>query len=299
MSLMTSRSSGLLLVTVGVVALAGCTTIQQARGGSGQRLDPWEKWNRKVFAFNEDIDSAVLKPVATAYNNVVPQPARRSVSNFFGNFADAWSGVNNILQGKFDLGMQDFTRFCTNTVFGLFGVLDVATELGLDHQYEDFGQTLGRYGVGPGAYVVLPILGPSTVRDTAALPLDRLATPAVVIDGGGYQLGLTLLQIVNTRASLLGASRIIDDISLDKYTFVRDAYLQRRRSLVYDGYAPESAESPDASASDVAGAAAGTLAPPVSATASAPRGAADGAARPAAPSRPSSAASGVVPAPSR
>ena len=264
-----------------MVLLAGCTTIRQARSGPGQRLDPWENWNRKVFAFNEDLDRVVLKPVATGYTNIVPQPVRRGVSNFFSNFADAWSAVNNVLQGKIALGLQDATRVGTNTLFGLFGVLDVAAEMGLDHQYEDFGQTLGHYGVGPGAYMVLPLFGPSTVRDTVALPLDRAASPAVLINGGASQIGLSALQLVNTRAGLLGASKVIDDISLDKYTFIRDAYLQRRRSLVFDGDVPEWAEPPDASASGPAGSTADDAAvPPTRAGAA-------------------SAASGVASAPSR
>lgn len=251
-----------------VAALAGCTTIRESRGGPGQRLDPWEKWNRKVFNFNEDVDKAVLEPVATAYSDVVPQPVRRGVSNFFSNFADAWSAINNMLQGKFELGFEDATRVGANTLFGLFGILDVASEMGLEHHYEDFGQTLGRYGVGAGAYVVLPILGPSTVRDAAAQPLDRLASPPAFFDGTKTQIGFTLLQIVNTRASLLGATRVIDEIALDKYTFVRDAYLQRRRSLFFDGEAPETPSAPDEAASAAAGAAAGNVAPPAAATAS-------------------------------
>jgi len=256
-----SAGAGLL-----VVALSGCTTIQAARGGPGQRLDPWEHWNRKVFNFNEDLDRKVLKPVATTYTDVVPQPVRRGVGNFFNNFADAWSAINNMLQGKFETGFEDATRVGANTLFGLFGVLDVASEMGLDHHYEDFGKTLGRYGVGAGAYVVLPVLGPSTVRDTAALPLDRLATPPAFFSGTSTQIGLTVLQVVNTRASLLGATRVIDDIALDKYTFVRDAYLQRRGSLVFESYAPEAPAAPDTAASDAAGAAEGNLTPAAAAT---------------------------------
>jgi phospholipid-binding lipoprotein MlaA len=266
-----STTLRLAIAAAALCALAGCTTIDAARGGPGQRLDPWEKWNRKVFNFNEDVDRTVLKPVATAYTEVVPQPVRRGVGNFFANFADAWSAINNMLQGKFTAGFEDATRVGANTLFGLFGVLDVASEMGLEHHYEDFGQTLGRYGVGAGAYVVLPVLGPSTVRDAAAIPLDRLATPPSFFDGTRTQIGLTVLQIVNTRSGLLGATRVIDDISLDKYTFVRDAYLQRRRSLVFDGDVPETPAPPDDAASDAAGAAAGNLAPPASATpASAP-----------------------------
>ena len=233
--------TGLLLVAA--LLLAGCSTIREARGGPGQKLDPWENWNRKVFKFNEDLDTAILKPVATTYSDVVPQPVRSGVDNFFGNFADAWSSINNFLQGKFALGFQDMMRFGTNTVFGLFGVMDVAREMGIDHQYEDFGQTLGHWGVGAGAYVVWPVLGPSTVRESFALPLDRGASPALIFQDGASKYSITTLQIINARANLLGASKVLDDIALDKYTFVRDAYLQRRRSLVYDGDDPSEKEA--------------------------------------------------------
>jgi len=247
----------LLALMVGaLLALGGCATTQsfakstqnfakEARGGPGARLDPWENWNRKVFAFNEGLDEKILKPVATGYAKVVPQFVRRSVDNFFANAADAWSAVNNVLQGKPEPAFNDVVRFTTNTVFGIFGILDIASEFGLEHTYEDFGQTLGRWGFGAGAYIVWPLIGPSTVRETIALPLDRSVSPAIYISDGSYQFGIVGLQIINTRAKLLGASQVIDDIALDKYTFVRDAYLQRRRSLVYDGDAPE---VPDASA---------------------------------------------------
>ena len=223
--------AGLLLGVLG-----GCAT--PGAKSAGQRLDPWENWNRKVFGFNEELDVRVLKPVATVYSNIVPQPVRRGFDNFFGNAADAWSSVNNLLQGKFEASGQDLIRFGTNTLFGLGGVIDVATEMGLDHQYEDFGQTLGHWGVGAGAYIVWPLFGPSTVRETVALPLDRAVSPALAINGGGSQYLILGLQVINIRAGLLGASRVLDDIALDKYTFVRDAYLQRRRSLVFDGDEP-------------------------------------------------------------
>ena len=268
---MTARLASLLVRALAAgllgLALVGCTTIQAARGGPGQRLDPWENWNRKVFNFNEDIDQVVLKPVATAYTEVVPQVVRRSVGNFFNNFADAWSAVNNVLQGKFEAAIEDATRVSTNTLFGLFGALDVASEMGLEHHYEDFGQTMGRYGIGAGAYIVLPLLGPSTVRDAAAIPLDRLATPPAFFDGTGTQVGLTILQAINTRAALLGATRVIDDIALDKYTFIRDAYLQRRRSLVFDGDAPAQPEAPSPSGLPASGAAEPLYAPAPPATA--------------------------------
>ena len=239
----------LLALMVGaLLAFGGCASTQtfakEARGGPGARLDPWENWNRKVFAFNEGLDEKVLKPVATGYAKVVPQFVRRGVDNFFSNAADAWSAVNNVLQGKPEPAFTDVVRFTTNTVFGFFGILDIASEFGLEHHYEDFGQTLGRWGFGAGAYIVWPLIGPSTVRETIALPLDRLASPALYINDGRYQFSVIGLQIINTRANLLGASRVIDDIALDKYTFIRDAYLQRRRSLTFDGDAPD---APDAS----------------------------------------------------
>ena len=157
-----------------------------------------------------------------------------------------------MLQGKPEPAFQDVVRVTTNTVFGFAGVLDIASEFGLEHHYEDFGQTLGRWGFGAGAYVVWPLFGPSTVRDSIALPLDRAASPALVISDGRLQGGITFLQIINTRANLLGASRVIDDIALDKYTFVRDAYLQRRRSLVFDGDAPPDDSSDTPSPADPA-----------------------------------------------
>jgi phospholipid-binding lipoprotein MlaA len=218
--------------------VGGCSTIEVARAGPGQKHDPWENWNRKVFDFNEGLDQAVLKPVATAYVDVVPRFVRVGVTNFFNNFADAWSAVNNLLQFKIELALQDVVRVGTNTVFGLGGFIDVAGEMGIDHHYEDFGQTLGHWGFGPGAYVVWPLFGPSSVRETIALPLDRSVSPAVTLNNGSAQAGITVLQLVNTRAGLLGATRIVDEIALDKYSFVRDAYLQRRRSLRYDGDAP-------------------------------------------------------------
>lgn len=216
--------------------LAGCaTTLNDVRGGPGAKLDPWENWNRKVFAFNEALDEKVLKPVATVYSNIVPELVRRGVDNFFGNFADAWSAVNNFLQGKGQAGIYDVMRVGTNTVFGLGGVLDVATEVGLEKTREDFGQTLGVWGMGTGAYIVWPVFGPSSARDSIGLPMDIAASPATVINDGAARYSLSALRLVNTRANLLGATRVLDDIALDKYTFVRDVYLQRRRSLVLDG----------------------------------------------------------------
>ena len=251
------------------LAVAGCATTGKS---PGQRLDPWENWNRKVFGFNEALDENVLRPVATAYKNVVPQFVRTGIGNVFGNIADAWSAVNNVLQLKFEPALNDTVRFGTNTFLGFGGILDIASEMGLDHQYEDFGQTLGRWGVGAGAYIVWPVLGPSTVRESFAMPLDRAATPALLFANGHYRTGVTLLQMVHTRSELLGASRLLNEIALDRYSFVRDAYLARRRSLVYDGDPPETPAPSDAPASAPAadGAQPAKPAPPASAPGTAP-----------------------------
>ncbi len=230
-------STALLLALA--LGLSACASTGKS---AGQRLDPWENWNRKVFSFNEGLDEKVLKPVATAYSNVVPHMVREGVDNFFGNAADAWSAINSFLQFKFGEGFHGVMRVGTNSLFGVAGLLDPATEMGLERSPQDFGKTLARWGVGAGAYIVWPLYGPSTVRDSVALPLDRGASPAVLINDGAAVSGLTVLQIVNTRANFLAAGRMLDDIVLDKYTFVRDAYLQRRgtRLLGEDAYPDDS-----------------------------------------------------------
>ena len=270
------------LAAVALLASSGCATTGSppasadapaARTAPG---DPWENWNRKVYAFNDAIDTAVIRPVATVYANLVPQPIRTGITNFYGNFADMWSAVNNLLQGKVADTAQDVARVSTNTLFGIGGLFDVATELGLDSQREDFGQTLGRWGVGPGPYVVWPFLGPSTLRDSAALPLDRTIGPALAFSDQSTQYSLTFLGLLNERANLLPTTQMLDDMALDKYVFIRDAYLQRRRSLVYDGNEPESEDESFEADPDVAPAEA-------AASASAPASGVAVAAAPAAP----------------
>lgn len=231
-SLLQRLCTALLLAASVVVLLGGCATVSN-------RGDPLEPLNRKIFAFNDAVDENVLKPVATVYNDIVPHPVRVGVDNFFNNVKDAWSAVNLILQGRIQAGLEDVIRFGTNTVFGFFGIADVASEFGLERHGEDFGQTLGKWGVPAGAYIVWPILGPSTVRDSIGLPVDQAASPEFLTDPVRVRNQLTALRVVNARSNLLGASKVLDDIVLDKYTFVRDAYLQRRRSLVHDGEPPD------------------------------------------------------------
>jgi len=208
--------------------------------------DPLEPLNRKVFAFNDAVDRTVLEPTAKAYRAVVPSPVRTGVSNFFGNIGDLWSAVNSFLQFKVADGLHSTMRVGMNTFFGFGGLLDIASEAGLYAVPEDFGQTLGHWGLGPGPYVVLPLLGPSTLRDTAALPVDMQASPSNLLTNDaatGY--GITGLRVVDTRTRLLDATRMLDDAALDKYLFTRDAWLQRRRNLVYDGAPPSDEDEED------------------------------------------------------
>jgi phospholipid-binding lipoprotein MlaA len=223
-----SRWSRVALALAMTAAASGCAT-------SGNPKDPYEGFNRKMFAFNDAIDQAALKPAATVYKNVLPSFVQTGVSNFFGNMADAWSGVNNLLQGKGHDGMSDITRFAVNSTIGLLGILDVASEAGLQKHNEDFGQTLGAWGVSPGPYLMLPLLGPSTVRDTAALPLDFLADPWAYKEPVGWRNVGIAVRAVDQRAAVLDASNLMEEAALDRYEFIRDGFLQRRQSRIYDG----------------------------------------------------------------
>lgn len=219
--------SALLLAAV-LAGLGGCATGPNPR-------DPFEPFNRKVAQFNEDVDAAVLKPVATAYRDKVPELARTGVNNFFGNLGDAWSAANALLQLRIGHAAENWLRFSFNTVFGLAGVLDIASEMGVERHREDFGQTLGRWGVPAGPYVVLPLLGPSTLRDTAALPVDGRGDLVRQFDPAGAEASLYVLRAVDLRANLLRASSMLDQVALDKYSFTRDAYLQLRQAEIDNG----------------------------------------------------------------
>ncbi len=241
------------LAATALAGLAGCATVPpgsaSAPVAATTPADPWEAWNRQVYAFNDAVDGAVVRPVATAYRDAVPALVRTGVSNFFGNIGDAWSAANHVLQGKVGSGLEMGFRFLTNTVMGFAGVLDPATEFGMQRRSEDFGQTLGVWGMGPGPFVMLPLLGPSTLRDSAALLVDRQAAPSRLptTDAGSY--AVTTLEVISLRASLLGATGLLDQVALDRYSFLRDAYLQRRLDAVYDGAAPMVDEFADEPAS--------------------------------------------------
>jgi phospholipid-binding lipoprotein MlaA len=222
--------------------LSACATPGKTTTGG----DPYEGVNRKIFAFNDALDNNVIRPVATGYKNVVPRPVRTCVSNVFGNISDVWSGVNSCLQGKGGECVDTFMRVSVNTVFGLAGCIDIASSLpGLDRHSEDFGQTLAVWGVSSGPFVMLPLYGPSTIRDTAGTIVGAYADPMRLIHDDEWYWGLTALRIVSLRADLLDASRLLDGAALDRYSFVRDAYIQRRNSQIYDGNPPDSQDAQD------------------------------------------------------
>ena len=224
---------GLLFVTL----FAGCASTNNPR-------DPLEPLNRAVYQFNDALDKVVMKPVATVYREVLPDFARTGVTNFFNNLHDILTALNNLLQGKIADAASDVGRIAVNTTIGLAGLIDFATEIGLEKHKEDFGQTLGRWGIGDGPYLQIPFFGPSSFRDAVGAFADFKVDPIRWIwrDHMATRNSLWGLYFVNLRASLLDSTKILDEAALDPYEFQRDAYLQRRRNLVYDGNPPSQKE---------------------------------------------------------
>jgi phospholipid-binding lipoprotein MlaA len=224
-------------IVLAAVALQGCATT------ATNPADPWEGFNRGVFAFNDSVDRHVVKPVAQGYVKVTPSFVRTGIGNFFGNLKDAWTSVNQLLQGKPREAILDAGRVMLNTTLGVAGFIDVATIAGCEKHEEDFGQTLAVWGVPSGPYLVLPLFGPSSARDGPAKVVDPTwwAYKDAVNNEPVYWATLTL-DAVHTRASLLSAEKVLDEAALDKYSFVRDAWRQRRRSQVYDGNPPAEPE---------------------------------------------------------
>lgn len=220
------------LLAAALAGLGGCATGPNPR-------DPFEPFNRKMMQFNEGVDAVALKPAATVYRQVLPPLVRTGVSNFFGNLGDAWSFVNSALQLHLQDAAENFMRFNVNTVFGLGGILDIASELRIERHKEDFGQTLGRWGIPAGPYLVLPLLGSSTMRDTLALPIDWQGDPVHYVHPAGTRDSLYVLRAVDIRSNLLRASSVLDQAALDKYSFARDAHLQRRRAQIFDAQKPD------------------------------------------------------------
>ncbi len=215
------------LTSIALALLTGC-----ASGPTRDPRDPIEPFNRGVSEFNDVVDKAVLKPVATVYAEVTPDPVRTAVGNFFGNLRDVWTVINATVQLRGEDAATSFLRVGVNTAFGFGGLLDIATEMRLYRVTADFGQSLGFWGVPPGPYVVLPILGPSTVRDTVGIGVETRGDMVQSIGDVPTRNSLYALRAVETRAGLLRAGAVLDEAALDKYTFTREVFLQRRQSVI-------------------------------------------------------------------
>jgi len=224
--------------------LLACACATPGTTGADPR-DPWESLNRKTFAFNDAVDEALVKPTAQGYVAVTPAFLRARISAFFDNLADINTMLNDFLQGKVPQGINDTGRIVVNTTFGVAGFWDVASGLGVERRDEDFGQTLAVWGVDSGPYFVIPILGPSTARDAPARAVDTSWYWPRVIHNDTAYWSLWTLDRIRYRASLLQAESVVEQAALDRYLFIRDAWLERRRSQVYDGKPPLEDEDED------------------------------------------------------
>lgn len=217
------------------VLVSGCATVDEAYRDP---RDPFESFNRAMYTFNENLDKAVLKPLAKGYKAITPTPVDNGITNFFSNLDDVTSAINNLLQFKLSRAVSDVSRIVINSTIGILGFIDVASNMNIPKYGEDFGQTLGTWGVGPGPYIVLPFFGPRDGRDTVGLVVDWYTDPVTYLEPDSHRYVVKGLRVIDTRADLLGASKVLEQAALDPYEFSRDAYLQKRRHDVYDGNPP-------------------------------------------------------------
>jgi phospholipid-binding lipoprotein MlaA len=222
------------LLSLLVLLMSGCATTSDYQ----DPRDPIEGFNRAMYSFNEALDNALIKPLAKGYRAIMPAPVDKGITNFFSNLADVGSAINNLLQFKLQRAASDVGRVLVNSTIGILGFIDVASNMNLQKYGEDFGQTLGAWGAGPGPFIVLPILGPTSGRDGIGLVVDWYTDPVRYVKPNGWRNGLIVLRGIDRRADLLGASRVMEEAALDPYEFMRDAYLQKRRDDVYDGAPP-------------------------------------------------------------
>ena len=232
---MNARRMATVLVCLTLAFLQGCAS---TRSVASDPRDPFESANRQIYAFNDRLDTALVRPLAQVWAERVPDVVRTGVRNVLGNLGDVWTTVNAALQLKGQAAAESAMRVAVNSTFGIYGLFDIASEAGLEKRREDLGQTLGRWGVSPGPYLVLPVFGPSTLRDAAAMPVDWQASPGQYFPSGNPRAAVALVNVTETRAGLLKATDAIRQASLDPYSFVRDAWLQKRENDVYDGNPP-------------------------------------------------------------
>jgi len=235
------KRCSVLLIAVVALVLQGCASVKTA-----DARDPWESMNRRIYQFNDAVDTVAIKPAAEIYTQVLPSFVRTGIHNFLGNLSDVWSMANSAMQLKGQATAETFMRINVNTFLGLGGLLDVASEMRLEKRKEDFGQTLGYWGVKPGPYLVLPLLGPSTLRDTLATPVDFKGDPSQVFTDEATRNSLSVTRVLDVRSGLLQTVDVIKAASLDPYTFVRDGYLQKRKNDIYDGNPPSDFDYGDA-----------------------------------------------------
>jgi phospholipid-binding lipoprotein MlaA len=232
---MTIRFRVFILALLSSVIFSGCATVDPKYADP---RDPMEGFNRSMYAFNEGLDKAILKPLAKGYKAITPVPVDNGITNFFSNINDVVSAVNNLLQFKLSRAASDVSRVVINTTIGILGFMDVATNMNIPRYDEDFGQTLGAWGIGPGPYIVLPFFGPSNGRDAVGLVVDWYTDPVTYLEPESHMWLTKTLRYTDQRADLLRASNILQEAALDPYEFLRDAYLQKRRNDVHDGNPP-------------------------------------------------------------
>jgi phospholipid-binding lipoprotein MlaA len=229
--------TGLMILVLGLAFMTGCTSIPE---GQEDPNDPFESFNRSMYSFNDTLDQMLIKPIAQGYNALMPKPVNKGITNFFSNLNDVVVVFNDLLQFKFEQAVSDATRIVWNSTIGILGFIDVASHMDLEKHNEDFGQTLGYWGFGEGAYVVWPIFGPNTLRDTVGDVVDYyVADPISYVEPDKDRYWLLGVKAIDKRADLLSASKVLEEAALDPYVFTRDAFLQRRRNLVHDGNPPK------------------------------------------------------------
>lgn len=225
-----------LLVVSLILVGSGCASTQHI----DHERDPWQGFNRSMYSFNDGLDRAIVKPAAKGYQAITPDFVEQGVRNVFSNIDDVSVAVNNFLQGKFGDALSDVGRIVVNTTIGILGLFDVASPMGLRKHDEDFGQTLGKWGAGSGPYLMLPFFGPSSLRDSPSVIVDRiLLNPLTYVElKTGERVAIVALDTVSVRAELLSLEETVEEITTDKYAFIRDAYLDRREFLIHDGAPP-------------------------------------------------------------